>query len=451
MKKVLPILLLFFSSCFLFEDEKDKDKQNTNLTLSLHSAGVTTVNLNVNPEDSLAQFTFELTRDDSTVQTLSIQSDTLIKDTGLNPNTTYTYKGYWINGTERIGESETLTVTTMDTTSHNFTWEIDTLGIYGSYLNDVWIVDENNIWVVGLIVLPDPDSSHNGTGRENYNAAHWDGNEWEFIKVMPPGGYVTPVRCIYYFNDNDIWFGKGGLPIHWDGEEFFQYHPGNSSHPGQPSIEAIWGTSSNNIYFVGHDGSIVYYNGVEFQEMESGTDIKLKNISGSPNGDNIYVTGFNDSDEWGGYSIALSYKGEWNTLREENHFYPTYGSDEFGLISSVWCTADTAYFMTYSGLRTYSIITNEERLKINRYSMGASDRHIIKFSGNSLNDIIFVGSFGHLIHFNGFSWRQMFGLNNQYPNGQLSIWGMDYNENLVVAVGDLFDYEKAVIVKGKRE
>jgi len=37
----------------------------------------------------------------------------------------------------------------MDTTSHNFTWKIDTLGIYGSYLNDVWIVNEDDIWVVG--------------------------------------------------------------------------------------------------------------------------------------------------------------------------------------------------------------------------------------------------------------------------------------------------------------
>ena len=57
----------------------------------------------------------------------------------------------------------------MDTTSHNFIWEIDTLGIGGSYLNDVAIIDENNIWVVGNIE----------TDTATYNAAHWDGNECE--------------------------------------------------------------------------------------------------------------------------------------------------------------------------------------------------------------------------------------------------------------------------------
>ena len=56
----------------------------------------------------------------------------------------------------------------MDTTSHNFTWDIDTLGISGT-LRDVQIIDENNIWVVGEIE----------TDTATYNAAHWNGNDWE--------------------------------------------------------------------------------------------------------------------------------------------------------------------------------------------------------------------------------------------------------------------------------
>ena len=133
MKHIFLILFFLFTSCFLFEDEQD-EPENTNLTLSLHSAGATTLNLNVHPEDTLALFTFELTRDDSTVQTLSVLSDTIIKDNDLNPNTSYIYKGYWLNGTKRIGATDTLTVTTMDTTIRNFTWEIDTLGIHISNL-----------------------------------------------------------------------------------------------------------------------------------------------------------------------------------------------------------------------------------------------------------------------------------------------------------------------------
>ena len=66
---------------------------------------------------------------------------------------------------------------TMDTTSYNFIWKIDTLGNYGSYLKDVAVIDENNIWVVGNIRVPDPDSSSNGTSWKECNAVQFAGQE----------------------------------------------------------------------------------------------------------------------------------------------------------------------------------------------------------------------------------------------------------------------------------
>ncbi len=68
------------------------------------------------------------------------------------------------------------TICCLDSTSHSFYWTIDSLGIYGSYLNDVAIVNENDIWVVGNIE----------TDSTSYNAAHFDGNEWELILIVNP-------------------------------------------------------------------------------------------------------------------------------------------------------------------------------------------------------------------------------------------------------------------------
>ena len=53
-------------------------------------------------------------------------------------------------------KSNELTVTTMDTTSHNFTWQSWTFGDIGSsVLYDVAIINENNIWAVGEINIAD--------------------------------------------------------------------------------------------------------------------------------------------------------------------------------------------------------------------------------------------------------------------------------------------------------
>ncbi len=78
--------------------------------------------------------------------------------------------------------SNELSVTTMDTTSHNFTWQTWTFGEHSSStLYDVAIIDENNIWAVGEIYMndslgnPDPDA---------YNAVHWNGSELEYKEYL---------------------------------------------------------------------------------------------------------------------------------------------------------------------------------------------------------------------------------------------------------------------------
>ena len=442
MKKTFPFLLLC-SACFLFNKENE---QNTDLTLSLHSAGVTSINLNVSPEDSLSFFTFELSRNDSVVKTLSIQSNTLIKDTGLNPNTAYTYKGYWMNGTKRVGESNTLNVTTMDTTSHNFTWEIDTLGEYGSYLNDVWIVDENDIWVVGALSID--DSTLNYEGHLNYNAAHWDGNEWEFRKVMQPGGYVIPVSCIYYFDENDIWFGQGGLPIQWNGDEYYMFMPSNGEHPGQPTINAIWGTSSSNMYFVGRRGSIVHYDGTEFVQMESGTNVNLKNIHGSGDGEFVFATGFTISGENAGQTVALELiDNEWQTLYSYHTTLPN--NESTGGVYACYVYGDTVYFNRTGGFWKFNYLTRESTIIPPENTGGLSGFGFQKIIVANTNDIHFIANGFSYLHFNGGSWYVDHSVNTYFLSECVSN-NFDYEANSITMVGYI-TLGKGIVVLGRHK
>jgi len=448
MKKAFPILL-FFSACFLFEDEDEN--QNTHLTLSEGAIGVTTVRLKVEPEDSLAEFTFELTRDDSTVQTLSLQSDTLIKDTGLNPNTSYTYTGYWMDGTKRIGESNTLTLTTMDTTSHNFTWEIDTLGEYGSYLNDVWIVDENDIWVVGNIE----------TDCMEYNMAHWDGVEWELMGLVSqdeqighPGidpiienysSHTLDLNSIHYFSENDIWI-TSGLPMHWDGNNWTLYHLWNMGvlDNDDGGVTQLWGTSSNNMYFVGRTGSIVHYDGNEFTKMESGTDVDLIDIDGTPDGEPIYIIGRINT---GWYSnLVLVYSNNvWNTLYEVDHYLPE--DDDFGGVLNTRVLADTAYITTMAGLWKYNYL-NQTSVLIPESDYNEGDYfHTTNVTALYSNDIFMVNTTWCTAHFNGLNWNYDDVINQYF--GDWNVWSKsaDYNGSIFVVVGYVSVPQTALIMR----
>ena len=301
--------------------------------------------------------------------------------------------------------------------------------------------------MVGKIYMPDSDSSDNGTGRELFNAAHWDGMEWSYLKVMPDGGYVIPITCIYYFNENDIWFGEMSLPIKWNGEEFFEYHPGNSTHPGgQGTINAIWGTSSNNLFFIHRNGNILHYDGNEFTKMESGTNIHLLDIDGTPDGKHLFVRGYD------GYvpskDIVLEYDGtQWNTIYHiEGHYFPE--ENDYGHIEGIGVFEDTLYVTTVAGLWKYNF-TNKNSVLI-PHSISNMNQSAYPFVNIiSINDIFFAGSGFHYIHFNGITFKHNQEITNMFV--QRAMWGADYNGGLAVMVGMFDSFSHAMVAKGIQE
>ncbi|MFO7524774.1 MAG: hypothetical protein R6W68_04930, partial [Ignavibacteriaceae bacterium] len=165
-----------------------------------------------------------------------------------------------------------------DTTSHNFifqTWTFGTIG--GSTLYDCAIISPENIWCVGEIMIADTSIN----GYTTYNAVHWDGNEWELHKITVEfrGNMITPaLEGIFSFSSTDIWF-VGSLPIHGDGENWIMYDLRTTLDPNI-SLSKAWGSSSEDMYFVGRSGSIAHYQNGNWQRIVSGTDLNINDIWG---------------------------------------------------------------------------------------------------------------------------------------------------------------------------
>ena len=410
---ILPLFL--FMSC--------PPEKNEPIELEIYETYCTSIKLKITMLDSVNGKEYTIKRNDSTIiNGWMIDNEEIVTDENLEPNTQYTYKAYSKND-----ESEIVTATTMDTTSHDFTWTIDTLGIYASSLRDVAIIDENNIWAVGEIV----------TDTANYNAAHWNGEEWELIKILSGNSAVS---AIIYFNEDDMWVSIGSFPVNWNGNEWTLFHLHNMGIDAD-ICQSIWGSSSEDIYFVGNSGSIVHYDGNNFEKMESGTKVQLDDVSGNDN--NVFAAGYENMGDNAGKSVALVYENnEWQTIKYEDHFYPN-NSREWGLISTVWAKRNKAYIMTYSGLREYysgKIIATLSQLGNSRY-------HIDDITGNDLNDYFLLHGLAGFIHYNGYSWHQYNEISNQYT---IRSYKADFKNNTIVAVGYMGSLIHAVIITGKR-
>mgnify|MGYP003965789151 CR=1 FL=1 len=319
----------------------------------------------------------------------------------------------------------------LDTTSHNFTWEIDTLGLIGSILHDVAIVDENNIWVVGDIRMPDPDST-NGTGYQNYNAAHWDGINWELMVIRNP----TPTKGIIYFSNDDIWM-VNGYPMHWDGEDWTLYSLHN--YGMLVAVEHLWGTSSSNMYFVGRNGAIVHYNGTTFTQMNSGTDVKLLSITGFE--DKIWVCGYEDFIG----SVLLENDGDgFKIVYFKSHDFDQILSDSLsGKTMAVWTNSpDSVNVNTPFGIYRLPANSSGEARFIPNYWLGFP----FSIGGNSQNDIFTGGDFSSVYHYNGSTYQY-------YPefSGRTRILSIKMKEDISCLVGVEFETNKAIIIRGYHE
>lgn len=320
---------------------------------------------------------------------------------------------------------EFLTECCLDSTSHSFSWSIDTLGNYGSYLNDVWIVDENNIWVVGNIEFDEGE----------YNATIWNGSEWEFIGIY---SNTLDLYSIWYFNENNIWVTSHCFPYHWDGNTWTQYHLNNMGMPGVCAGSAIWAGSPDDMYFVGLNGSIVHYDGTNFEQLDSGTNIKLRSITGS--GEHIWIAGYQDFIG----AILLEYR---NNTFETVYFNPGNYWDVkpdsiSGKTMAVWTNnPDSINVLTPSGIyRVPHGSTGEGKLTYN-YWQGFP----WSIGGNSNNDIFTGGDYSSIYHYNGSTFHKY----NEFT-GHISTHSIEMKGNLVCLVGEDYATGKAIIIRGIR-
>ncbi len=418
MKIFALISALLFSSLILSSCNKDNpippdEQPQINLTLEDTSCTeawlkLTTTNISLPAELTLKQ-------DDSKVQTFNLSSvDTILYVDSLLPNHSYSFQ----STIQSISQSSNqLNVSTMDTTSHNFTWQTFTFGGTAgtSTLYDVAIIDENNIWAVGAIYVA--DTSQNGYTL--YNAVHWDGVEWKLnrIKTNACGGVVyPPIQAIFAFSADDILFAHiDGSITHYDGIAFRNDCSLITQLNG--SANKIWGTSRYDYYAVSGNGFIAHYQNGQWSKIESGTDLNIGDIWGIQDDTGIYI----------------KYVAADNSMLkiDNNDVLTTINGLSGEIIISIWGKSDRLIYTAGDGVVLYK---NNAWEKIDKPEVNS----IYRIKGEEFNEIYGISSPGNIIkYFNGYSW---YTINTETEN---RYWRIDSKANRVVASG--YNGEAAIV------
>jgi hypothetical protein len=407
--------------------------------LSVADTGLTDLWLRVRFDDTVQQRSWRLTRDGQPLLTVAqAPLDTVVLDDSLAVKRTYTYRAYRLSGTTLTDSTAPLQATTLDTTSHNFFWQIDTLGDgNSSVLYDVAIISDTLVITCGQVYLRDSLGGY----QPPCGVAIWNGRQWQIRRLYAqyPTSH-TPLRPegIFAFSATDIWFAWGDV-FHWDGrsENVIIHQVTSILGPGQ-GITTLWGTSGSNLYGVGRGGAIAHYNGSTWQRIESGTTVDLLDVWGSSDGSSVWACGYKSD---GSESILLRYDG--NQWQVYGHAPPR-GVYQ-NLFASIWFPrADSACVIGDRGVFRHA---QNSPVGFRRVLSGLP-YFPYRIRGVDRNDAVFVGDAAMIWHFNGSSWRQF----DQLINTGDRLRSVAMGSNQIVAVGYRYYGVQidALIYRGRR-
>lgn len=311
-------------------------------------------------------------------------------------------------------------------------------------LYDVTIINDTLVYAVGEIYKRD---SLGNWDPQPYNLARWDGSSWNVQKVPyyhQGQPFYSPIRAVFAFNANDIWFGIGNL-IHWNGQGFISVAL-PSGVWGPYRVNKIWGHDGE-IWIVGDGGSIAHRSvSGTWRRLESGTDVTLLDVWGSPDGSVVWACGFEDFKP----TVLLRYAGNaWEKVYEDtdHRFMVRYDSLSGVLVSGYAASSKTFFVLSPSGLYR---LRDGFAPAAQRYSFASTFFPGFPFclAGDGMNNLVVAGEFAMLAHFNGVTWRYHNFLYD--PNRRLR--SVALRGNVLVAVGVQYGglLTQACVIRGTR-
>ncbi len=375
-----------------------------------------------------------LMRDTIQVLSMSVASgQTTLTDTNLLPGHIYNYTAS-LNGNLTAHTQ----ATTMDTSSHSFLWQTFTLGdgSGSSALYDVAIINDSLAYACGEIYY----------GSSICNLARWNGQQWDTMHISVTLTYTNsqivtdqdPLNTIYAFNENDIWVvSQSGGVSHWNGTQCVMLSIPFNQGPG--ACNKMWGTSSSDLYFVGNDGRIIHYNGSSWTRIESGTTLDFQDIYGAINSqtNQLEILAVASQLDINQGNKIVSIQG--------TTVVPINSSGLSWSIVGVWFLPGKQYYIVGDGVGQKHSLQDVNPWTVHPTGTLARN-YSTSVRGNNSNDVVIVGAYGDMIHYNGLTWKDYFD-QTSLPIG--SFTSVAVKGNLVIAVGG--NSPKAAITMGRRQ
>ncbi len=315
-----------------------------------------------------------------------------------------------------------------DTTTHDWRFEIDTLGDRNSFANKIVAFGRNDAWVAGkFLAYTNPNDPWDS--RE-YNAAHWDGKKWTLWEVVYPtarDGY-----SIFGLRNNYILLATNRGFYIFEGSSWRSITIPEGTFQG---LVGIWGKDEREFHIVGDNGTWTKWDGQvpigHFTKIPTPTTVDLTDIYGD--GDEIFACG---TDFTNSRSALIRFQNGKVELIDSVR------SLDDPRIQSIWFSKKQDVL---------AVCGSWQRFQHNGWQTADSNWHALPWCnevrGSGLNNIWWVGQCMYLLHYNGNTWRQW----RNYFQNQGELTGVAVGKDYLFACGIQFvvdGWPRGIVIRG---
>lgn len=112
---------------------------------------------------------------------------------------------------------------------------------------------------------------------------HYDGVNWSVVSDE----IEKPLNAVWGTSSSDVFaVGQEGLILHFDGTRWTRQESGVTVNLG-----GVWGSAPDNVFAVGGAGTILHYDGRTWMPLESNTTTGLTAVWTTPSGDSVFAVG----------------------------------------------------------------------------------------------------------------------------------------------------------------
>lgn len=301
-----------------------------------------------------------------------------------------------------------------DSLAHAFTWTETT--IPGEVnVSGVMIISENPLRIYALY----------------NNLYEYDGSSWEVVPIRASGnplGHMADMKMFGFGRPSDYWIVYGGLAFHINDDIYgVRYEP-----PTDGFLNACWGTSSTDMFFVGNYGAVTHFDGTNWTKMPRVTNDHLTSVWGTSHND-VWAGGFSSSTA---ESVLLHYDGSsWQEIDLSTVGWIGVGKHS---LRNVWtCDSAGRKIVIASGSNIWRRTGNGAWRSDSSFlpnALPGGGFVGLGIRGNNANDLLAAGGWGWVGHWNGKTWKRYDELFN-YGNPSYGASALDIKGNTACVVG----------------